>query len=380
MSKLKIIIFTNIITPYRIPLFNYLNSIKNINLKVLALSESEKNREWKINENRIKFNNEIVPGYHTFISSIGIPIHFNWGLWQILKEEEPDIVITSGYNNLAFWEAFLYCKIHKVDNILWSGTTMLSSRTEKGILNWIKKIIIKEADRYIAYGTKAAEYLEYMGVKRGLIQVGVNTVDMAWFKNEVKKIRSLESFRRRRSKYPEFLFLYVGRLIESKGITKIINCLNKFNNRRVGLLIIGSGPQEQKLKEITQSLKLKYIYFKGFKQKSELPYYYAISDVLIFPTLREVWGLVVNEALASGLYVLCSDRAGAAYDLIKEDWNGNKFNPNDTEELISLLETTIKRIDVIRKRRNSISVQACREFNIDSYAVAFYNAIFGIVE
>lgn len=73
-------------------------------------------------------------------------------------------------------------------------------------------------------------------------------------------------------------------------------------------------------------------------QQEELIKYYALSDIFILPSFEEVWGLVINEALASGLYVLSSKYAGASYDLIKEGWNGEIFNPKNIEEIIGLIK------------------------------------------
>jgi len=66
--------------------------------------------------------------------------------------------------------------------------------------------------------------------------------------------------------------------------------------------------------------------------------YYALADILVLPSFEEVWGLVVNEALASGLYVLSSKFAGASYDLIKEGWNGKVFDPHNIDEIIELIK------------------------------------------
>ena len=106
-----------------------------------------------------------------------------------------------------------------------------------------------------------------------------------------------------------------------------------------------------------------------------LPKYYALADVLILPSFEEVWGLVVNEALAGGLYVLCSNRAGAAYDVIQEGWNGVLFDPHDVDRLATLIQQTKKQIGGIRARREAISEHACREFSIERSAKAFLDTI-----
>ena len=105
----------------------------------------------------------------------------------------------------------------------------------------------------------------------------------------------------------------------------------------------------------------------------------TLADVLILPSFKEVWGLVVNEALASGIYVLCSNYAGAAYDLIKEGWDGIRFNPHSIEELITLIRKAKEQIEDIRARRQAISEHACQEFSIECSAKAFSDAVEAVI-
>lgn len=373
MRRLKVLLITNIVTPYLIPLFNYIHQI--FPLEVIVLAEREANREWRIAKKQIKFDYQLLPGFHRFIWSKEVPIHLNWGLWRTLRHYNPDVVITSGYGVPAYWEAFLYCKLFKKKYILWNGTTLLSVGRTSGFIGRMKRVIIKEADQYIAYGTKAAEYLEYMGVSQERIHVGVNTVDMEWYRKKVSEVRGATSFEMKRAKYPEFLMLYVGQLIVRKGVRQVLKALERLNDLDIGLLIVGSGPQEGELRRFCQSRGLRNIYFEGFQQQDSLPHYYAMADIFILPSFKEVWGLVVNEALASGLYVLCSNRAGAAYDLIKEGWNGELFDPSNVEKLVALIRRTKENIQEIRARREAISEHACRQFSIERSAKAFLDAI-----
>ncbi len=379
MKKLKVLLITNIIPPYRIALYKYIYQAENFDFKLIALAEKEANREWQIAKDQIKINYKVLPGIHKFIRSREITIHLNWGLWKAILRYNPDIVITSGYDTFAYWAAFLYCKLFKKKYILWNGTTLLSTGRINGFIGQIKQIIIGGADRYIAYGKKAAEYLTRMGAPKGHIHVGINTVDMNWFRKKAKEFQEDENLRKKRSGYPKLLMLYVGQLINRKGIYQLLKALNELRDPNVGLLIVGSGPQSKELKQFCQDQNLENVYFEGFQQQEALLRYYALADVLILPSFKEVWGLVVNEALASGIYVLCSNYAGAAYDLIKEGWNGILFDPHSMEELIILIRKAKYQIEDIRARREVISEHACHEFSIERSAKAFSNAFEAVI-
>lgn len=379
MKKLKVLLVTNIIPPYRIPLFKYIYQAENFNLKLIALAEKEANREWQITKDQIKINYKVLPGIHKFIRSKEITIHLNWGLWKAILRYKPDIIITSGYDMLAYWEAFLYCKVFKKKYILWNGTTLLSAGRINGFIGRIKQMIIGGADRYIAYGKKATEYLTHMGASKEHIHVGINTVDMNWFRKKAREFHQDEKLRKERSRYPKLLMLYVGQLIKRKGIYQLLKALSELHDPNVGLLIVGNGPQERELRKFCQDQKLENVYFEGFQQQEALLRYYALADVLILPSFKEVWGLVINEALASGIYVICSNYAGAAYDLIKEGWNGILFNPHGIKELIILIRKAKEQAEDIRARRDAISEHACHEFGIERSAKAFSNAVEAVI-
>ena len=376
-EKLKILCLTNMISPYRIPLFNYFYVREDFKLEVIVLIEREENREWEFDKEKIKFDYQILKGYHWLIRNKRreIVIHLNKGILRKFLGYKPNIVITSGYDSLAYWEAFLYCKIFRKRFILWNGTTLLSAGSTTGIRGLLKRIIIKGADRYIAYGTKAKEYLEYLGADVNKIHISTNTVDVIHLQNKVMEYRNGEDFIKERELYPKYLLLYVGQLIRRKGIIQVLKALDNLSDSEVGLMIVGSGPQGKELKKFCEEKNLNNIFFKGFQQQEMLPKYYALADVFILPSFEEVWGLVVNEALASGLYVLCSDQAGAAYDLIRKGWNGEIFDPNNIEELVIFVKRTKEQIEEIRKQRKTISEHACKEFSIERSAHSFTEAI-----
>lgn len=374
---MKVVLITNIISPYRIPLFNAISEKGNFCFKVIALAEREKNREWELSENKIKFDYQILPGWNWFVwgKKKEITIHLNRGVFKTFLEYKPDIIMTSGYDDLAYWQAFLYCKIFRKKFILWDSTTLLSAGSIKGIRGRLKKIIIKGADKYLVYGTKAMEYLEYFGARTKDIYISTNTVDMDYFRSGVEEYRNKDGFKSERKRYPRYLLLYVGQLIRRKGVLQVLKTLECLKDSEIGLLIVGSGPEESDLKNFCKEKKLKKVFFEGFKQQEELAKYYALADIFILPSFEEVWGLVVNEALASGLYVLSSKYAGASYDLIKEGWNGEIFEPYDIEEVVNLFKRVKENIEDIRERRDDISQYACREFNIEKSADDFIRAI-----
>jgi glycosyltransferase involved in cell wall biosynthesis len=104
------------------------------------------------------------------------------------------------------------------------------------------------------------------------------------------------------------------------------------------LLLVGSGPEKPRLEVIAKDLNLKNVRFESVWDPLRVSAIYRSADVLIFPTLRDVWGLVANEAMLCGLPVLCSRYAGCAVELFPEE---SIFDPQDADEFALRLRDAI---------------------------------------
>jgi len=379
MKKPKVILITNIIPPYRIPLFNYVAKNVDFKFKAVFLAENEKNREWKIAKDKIKFDYQILPGWHIFIQNKEIPIHLNRGVFQTLWRYNPDVVVVSGYTFLACWQAFLYSKLFKKKFILWNGTTLLNTGSTKGIRGIMKRIMVQGTDKCIAYGTKAKEYLEYLGADSRHIHICLNTVDTEYFRNKVLQYQHSKNFEKERKYYPRCLLLYVGRLTKKKGLGQILKALSCLNDSEIGFIIVGDGPEKSLLKKFCLKNKLSNVFFEEFHQQEELPKYYALADIFIFPSFYDVWGLVVNEALASGLFVLCSKKVGAGFDLVN-DKNGLIFNPNNIEETVDCIKKTKDKLPQLQVNRDKISNWAKEDLAVSKSGSGFISAVKSLYE
>ena len=144
-----------------------------------------------------------------------------------------------------------------------------------------------------------------MGVPKNQIITLFNPVDVSWFHTFAQTHRCLQTRGHR--------FIYVGQLIERKNIATVIQAFAVIKNVFDTMTIVGDGPLTQELRTLAISLDIKdSIHFVGHKNQEELAALYAESNTLILASTNEVWGLVVNEALASGLHVVVSHKCGVA--------------------------------------------------------------------
>ena len=102
------------------------------------------------------------------------------------------------------------------------------------------------------------------------------------------------------------------------------------------LVLLGDGPLKTDLCRLISDLNLhEHVHLPGFKQYDQLPVYYALAKAFVHASTTEQWGLVVNEAIASGLPVIVSNRCGCVPELVQD--NGFTFEPTDGHELASRL-------------------------------------------
>jgi glycosyltransferase involved in cell wall biosynthesis len=374
-NSIRVALLTNIPTPYRIPFFNRLAEEDGIELKVLFMSDTEANRQWQLAGDQFAFDYKVLDGWHAYLGKWEIPVHINKAVWRELSQFNPDVIVTTGYENPTYWQALAYRKVHNKRFVLWSGTTALSARHVNGPVSMIKRAVVAGADACYSYGTEAAAYLEDLGASRGDIHIGVNTVDMESFRQMAESQAQSGDVRKKREQYPPFLLLYSGQLIERKGVFTLLHALRQLDDEDTGLLLVGGGPQEAELNEYCRQQGLRNVFFEKFQQYCDIPAYYAMADVTVMPSLAEVWGLVVNESLAAGTYVLCSDRAGVGQDLIKDGWNGAMFDPTNVKQLAGLIGDAKANLCDIRARRQAISDHACREFGIEQSVKPMLEAI-----
>ena len=326
---IKTIIITNMPTPYRLPLWRAFSHL--VDLNVICISAMEKNRHWKVAADDYV---TILKSYHLFFSKRDWALHFSipFSLFVKLVKENPDVVFITGYDAIQYWEALLYAKVFRKRTVLWSGSTLLSSRSKNRYVNAVKNFFIQRFDAYYTYGSQAAKYLIHHGANLDSIIVGTNTVDTEYFKqntsNEVTDDSTLK-------------FLFVGQLLERKGLENTLKAFGTLKRNDWSLTVVGKGSDEEKLKQLVSNLHLiNNVDFVGYKQKEEILIYFSDSQVLIMPSYLEVWGLVLNEALASGLFCLSSKYAGATFDLIKEGKNGYVIDPQNIEDIADKIKKT----------------------------------------
>jgi glycosyltransferase involved in cell wall biosynthesis len=140
------------------------------------------------------------------------------------------------------------------------------------------------------------------------------------------------------------LVLFVGRLIPTKDVGTLLTALERLARAGtpVACALAGAGQERSALERQVRQLRLPNVSFLGEVENSALPSLYAAADVVCLPSIEEPWGVVVNEALAAGCPVVCSEAVGAAADMIRPGENGAIFSTRDAEALARSLQDVIQ--------------------------------------
>ena len=371
--KIRLAILTELIAPYRIPVFNALARHAEIDLHVLFLAETNPSvRQWRIYQDEIRFSYQVLPSWRTKLGKYDLLLNQN--VSQALQHLAPEIILCGGYNYLASWQAQRWAKRNNVPFLLWSESTSNDQRRGHALIESLKHTFFENCDGFVVPGTSARHYAEQMGASPDRIFLAPNAVDINLFASGADSARVSASRVRGALGLPSRYFLFVGRLVEAKGVFDLLQAyagLSEKLRSQIGLVIAGDGPLRAELESMAHSIYPGTIHFPGFVHRDALASYYALAECSVLPTHSDPWGLVVNEAMACGLPVICSQVAGCAADLIRS--NGILVPPADTTLLTRALEE-IATNPVRAKQMSSRSKELIRNYSPDLCAAGIANA------
>jgi len=279
-----------------------------------------------------------------------------------LEQANPDVMAVNGWNNFGSLVAADCCMRRRIPMVVMSE----SSRHDEPRTWWketIKKQIVDLYSTALVGGQRHVDYLVELGMPRDRIFMGYDVVDNAYFARRALEILNSKSQIREKYALPENYFLGSARFIEKKNLPRLLRAYAEYRRKSEGagnapwdLVLLGDGPLRETFNAQLSTLNLHaHVHLPGFKEYDELPVYYALAKAFVHASRTEQWGLVVNEAIASGLPVIVSNRCGCVPELVKG--NGFTFDPLDEQELASLL---LRMTLLPEEERRRLAEASCR--------------------
>jgi glycosyltransferase involved in cell wall biosynthesis len=320
---------TNVIPPYHKPVLDLLAQ-RYAAMRVLLSTPMESNRPWKVDWEGLDVT--VQRTYtkkgiwrHPRGFSEQLFVHIPLDTLQQLGRFSPDVIISAemGARTLL---AIVHRKLNPKSRLIIWVETAESTESGRGLARHIaRKILVKNADAFLAVGTSAVKYLERMGAAPAKVfKIGYTTDNSRFTRNPLT--RAPQEAQR---------LLYCGQFVERKGLLPFLRVLSRWAEdhpaRRVEFALAGDGPLRHELTQLPVPSNLN-LEFPGVFQYDDLPEIYASAGVFVLPTLADTWAVVVNEALLSGLPVLGSVYAQAVEELIEDGYNGWIFKPDQAED------------------------------------------------
>lgn len=355
---MKILYIVNVAAPYRVDFFNELGKSTELTVFFEKSKVINRNKKW-YKSNYINFKS-VTNEKNGTLSGIII-------LLKLLYKDNYDEIVLGGYSTKIGMVLTLLFKIMNKRYILNIDGGILKS--ESKIKRIIKSFFISSADRWLCPGEKSIEYLKHYGAVEEKIYIypftSISTNDIlsesVSLKEKMKIKTSLEI-------KEEVVIVFVGRFIESKGIKTLLKSINNYDN--VGLYIIGGKATPEYL-EIVKDRGLINIYFLDFITTETLNKYYTAGDIFVLPTQSDVWGLVINEAMAKGLPIITTNSCNAGVELINDYENGFLIEPDNKTQLKNKIDILVKNNE-LRKKISENNLKKISEYTVEKMSKATY--------
>lgn len=385
LNKTKAILLTNIPAPYRVAMLNYAQPLlneNNISLKVLFSAAGYKRRNyWEGSLSGASFSYRILDDFHIQLFSEKF-FSTGWSVKKALDEEKPSVIVSGGFSLPSIF-ACNYARKHNIPFLIYSGETNLQSQRRH--LSWLRKqqrkYLLSRCAAYIAYGAEAKAFLISSGANETKVFVAINSIDTEQFRLMLLKAKN--GNKKLLSAQPKMLF--VGNLQKLKGLEHVLSALRIVQHEyKISLSfdIVGDGPDSNRLRWLANKFIIKDMLFWGSKSYEEVAPFYAQSDFFVFPSLYDIYGLVMVEAAAAGLPIIASKFAGGTVDVVQDGKNGYVIDPTNIEEFAARIKELCENrqrcwemgkasLDIIK---NSVNIRKSAEGFVESIDYALENS------
>ena len=267
-------------------------------------------------------------------------------LWELLRLR-PQVILVSGFQLWTLFGVLLKFLLGSRVVLLWDGSSPSIDYLNAPARLMFRRVMACFLDACLSNTDEGVRYLREV--------LRIPDLKLLRHPYEVPDLEVLDS-QGMVGEFPESMgrpvFLYVGQLIGRKGVDRLLRACNELRQRGLAgfsVVIAGDGEDRDKLRELATVLDLeKQVHWVGSIPYEELGAYYKSSDVFVFPTLEDIWGLVAVEAMAFGKPVLCSKYAGSK-EMVLPGENGFVFDPEEPGELTKLMARFIESPRLIEK-------------------------------
>lgn len=320
---MNVLFLSNIATPYQLDFLEEMNKNENVNVYGYFLFAKEENRDWALT----------MPEYVQVANYSNKSLDYSYFL-KFINNKKIDKIIIGGYSLPLSIFTILISKIKKINIYFWLERPI---NEQIGIKKYLKelylKVILNQAEAIFAIGKIAVKI--YSKYHRSVFNLPYSM-----------NLNNLYNIERTNNEKDEIRFLFSGQYIDRKNIINTINAFKAINNPNIELNLIGGGELQFEVSKLIKDDKR--INDLGFIQPNELVNIYANNDIFLMPSRHDGWALVINEAMASSMPIISTNRVGAVVEYIKHKENGYICSTTE-KDIKNGIEYYIKNSNLIKR-------------------------------
>ena len=369
---MKIWLIQAVIAPYRVRLFEKISRSDGVDFSLILLSTKFKHRpNWKSDHKKMPFRVQPVMGM-TFKVSHELQLSLNPFILFKMIRHRPDVIICGGYN-LSTLMALVYKKLFGGRYLVWTESIAVTEKHISGLKRRLRKLIIENACCFVDAGELSRRYVESFlpqGHDKRFFR-SYNCIDVTRFRDQSS---FKDPFAGR--DVPAKNILFVGVLNERKGVLELMEAYREVAEKAfgAGLVMVGEGPLKGQLGTYCREHGLDKVSFEGWVKYEDVAGYYRGCDVFVLLSRKDPNPLVIFEALAAGIPIICSSNAGNAVEFVQDGVNGYVVDPDDTGAVSAKLLDVLSWDDERIENARGFSERVLAKADYDSSAKAFVDA------
>lgn len=367
---MKVLFMTNIPSPYRVDFFNELGKMCDLTVSFEGTFATDRDPKWKTDKMK-NFTPLFMKGIRINSDSFFCP-----EIIKIIKQKW-DIILVGGYSTFTSMYAIDYMRRKKIPFYIEADGGLI--RNDKNLKFKLKSHYLSGATGWFSSGAVTDDYFVHYGAERSKIYrfpfTSMKKDDLVL--DQVLTDEEKLVYKNKLEMKEKNVILAIGQFIYRKGFDVLLKASKNFGDD-TGLYIVGGNPTEEYF-DLVKEYNLKNIHFVGFKTKQELKDYYLAADMFVLPTREDIWGLVINEAMAYGLPVVTTARCVAGLELIADDEGGYIVPVDDIAALAEKCNMIINHPDLKQKMAEN-NLKKIQDYTIESMAAAHFEVFSNILK
>ncbi len=352
---MRILFSTNVPSPYRVAFFNELGKFCDLTVCYERKTASDRDDKWK-GEGAKNFEEiylDLIP--------VGADQSRGKALKEFVKKTHFDALILTNYVSPAVRTTIAYCRSRHIP--YWMEYDGGFYKKDKFPKNIVKKFLLCAAEYHFTTCNEHIQYLQSIGIKKEKIyKYPFTSLKEEDIVESIPSQSEKQTLREKLGIIEKKVVLSVGQFIPRKGFDVLLESTRKLS-KEVGVYIVGGIPPAEYLNYKNQ-YQLENVHFINFMDKQSLKQWYKAADCFVLPTREDVWGLVINEAMACGLPVITTEKCIAGLELVQQGANGYIVPIDNSGELTDKIVEILESPERINQMGNK-SLEIIKEYTIE---------------